>query len=218
MATIVSDVTVSSRATIHKIYLILLRRSKAFQWRQNRFEILQHIKNCGEGQWWIQGRGPRGPPPLIFRSKWGPKSRKNFFGDWAPLLISGSGWPPPPPPLSEGLDPPRRGSIYPPLVRWRGVWFCVYVWGGRTMVWLIYGFARPLTKKGEEMQMRSRKALGASLGRCVFISITKGEKLWQNRQKNVKFVIFEISVKTVKSAAPLWGSCVVLNITEGDKL
>ena len=39
----------SSSATIHKIYLILLRRSKAFQWRQNRFEILQHIHNSGEG-------------------------------------------------------------------------------------------------------------------------------------------------------------------------
>ena len=31
------------------IYLILLRRSKAFHWRQNRFEILQHMKNLGEG-------------------------------------------------------------------------------------------------------------------------------------------------------------------------
>ena len=40
---------VSSSATINKIYLILLRRSKAFQWRQNRFEILQHTKNSGEG-------------------------------------------------------------------------------------------------------------------------------------------------------------------------
>ena len=39
----------SSSATINKIYLILLRRSKAFQWRQNRFEILQHTKNSGEG-------------------------------------------------------------------------------------------------------------------------------------------------------------------------
>ena len=33
----------------NKIYLILLRRSKAFHWRLNRFEILQHIKNTGEG-------------------------------------------------------------------------------------------------------------------------------------------------------------------------
>ena len=31
------------------IYLILLRTSKAFHWRQNRFEILQHMKNPGEG-------------------------------------------------------------------------------------------------------------------------------------------------------------------------
>ena len=39
----------SSSATINKIYLILLRRSKVFQWGKNRFEILQHIKNSGEG-------------------------------------------------------------------------------------------------------------------------------------------------------------------------
>ena len=38
----------SSTATIHKIYLFLLRKSKAFHLRQNRFEILQHIKNSGE--------------------------------------------------------------------------------------------------------------------------------------------------------------------------
>ena len=47
----------SSSATTHKIYLILLRRSKAFHWRQNRFEILQHIKNSGEGF-------HQPPPPL----------------------------------------------------------------------------------------------------------------------------------------------------------
>ena len=28
-------------------------------------------------QWRIQGRGPGGPHPLIFRPKWGPKGRKN---------------------------------------------------------------------------------------------------------------------------------------------
>ena len=39
----------SSRATTHKIYPILLRRSKTFHWRQNRFEILRHIKTLGEG-------------------------------------------------------------------------------------------------------------------------------------------------------------------------
>ena len=74
----------------------LLRRSKAFQRRQNRFEILQHIKNSEEGQWRIQGRAP-----LIFRPKWGPKGWKKFFCR-------------PGPPLSQGLDdrPP------PPLI-WR---------------------------------------------------------------------------------------------------
>ena len=39
----------SSSATTHKVYLSLLRRLKAFHWRQNRFEILQHIKNSREG-------------------------------------------------------------------------------------------------------------------------------------------------------------------------
>ena len=37
-----------SSATTHKINLILLRRSEAFHLRQNRFEILQHIKKSGE--------------------------------------------------------------------------------------------------------------------------------------------------------------------------
>ena len=34
---------------LSQIYLIFLQRSKAFHWRQNRFEILQRIKNCAEG-------------------------------------------------------------------------------------------------------------------------------------------------------------------------
>ena len=46
--------------------------------------------------WQIQGRGPGAhPPPLIFRPKWDPKGRTNFFWDRVPL-ISGSGWPGPP--------------------------------------------------------------------------------------------------------------------------
>ena len=32
-----------------EIYLTSIRRSKVFDWRQNRFEILQHIKNSGKG-------------------------------------------------------------------------------------------------------------------------------------------------------------------------
>ena len=39
----------SSSATTHKIYLILWRTSKAFYWRQNRFEILQHFKKLKGG-------------------------------------------------------------------------------------------------------------------------------------------------------------------------
>ena len=60
MATIVGDVTGPQHtATTHKIYLILLRRSKAFQ-NRNRFEILQHIKNSGEGS-----IHPHPPPHLV---------------------------------------------------------------------------------------------------------------------------------------------------------
>ena len=47
-------------------------------------------------QWEIQGRGPGGPDPLIFRPKWGPKGGKKIFGRPAPN--------PPPPPLSQGVD------------------------------------------------------------------------------------------------------------------
>ena len=61
------------------------------------------------------GGGSRGgarPHPLIFRPKWGPKSRKKFLGD-GPSPISGSGWPLSPPftPLSEGLDPPLSRTV-----------------------------------------------------------------------------------------------------------
>ena len=48
----------SSSATIHKIYLTLLRRSTDFHWRQNHLEILQHMKNFREGF------HQRPPPPM----------------------------------------------------------------------------------------------------------------------------------------------------------
>ena len=100
----------SSSATIHKIYLILL-------------------KNSGEGQWRIQGRGPSGPPPPsrpYFSIKMRPEGPKKIFLETGPPSLSqGSGWPPPP------------LSIYPPLVSWWGVWFCVYVRGtsGSLKLW-----------------------------------------------------------------------------------
>ena len=54
----------SSSAATDKIYLILLRRSKAVHLRQNRFEILQHIKNSREGS--------HQPPPLPLNVlRWG---------------------------------------------------------------------------------------------------------------------------------------------------
>ena len=50
--------------------------------------------------------GPAGPPPHIFRPKWGPKGWKNFFGAGPPpylrAWVTGSL---PPPPLSD-LEPP----------------------------------------------------------------------------------------------------------------
>ena len=55
-------------------------------------------------QWWILGKGPGGPSPLIFRPNWRPKGWKKVFFR-PPPLISGSGWPPPPPTLSEGQGP-----------------------------------------------------------------------------------------------------------------
>ena len=54
--------------------------------------------------WWIQGRGPGGPPPHIFRPNGVPKSREKIFLRPGSPLIWGSWWPWPP--LSEGLDPP----------------------------------------------------------------------------------------------------------------
>ena len=62
--------------------------------------------------WQIQGRGPgANPPPLIFRPKWDPKGRKNFF--WRPGPPYLRVWmTSPPSPLSEGLDPPLH------IIRW----------------------------------------------------------------------------------------------------
>ena len=47
-----------SSAATHKIYLILLRRSKAFHWRQNSFEILQRVKTTTREGF------HQSPPPL----------------------------------------------------------------------------------------------------------------------------------------------------------
>ena len=44
-----------------EIYLTSIRRSKVFDWRQNRFEILQHIKNSGKGF------HPTPPPPTLYQ-------------------------------------------------------------------------------------------------------------------------------------------------------
>ena len=49
-----------------KFKLIFLKRSKVFHWKQNRFEILQHIKNSGEGF----HQFPPPPPPCTTVGVW----------------------------------------------------------------------------------------------------------------------------------------------------
>ena len=49
MATTFGDVTGSSSANTHKIYLILSKRSKAFHWRKNLFKVLQNEKKLDGG-------------------------------------------------------------------------------------------------------------------------------------------------------------------------
>ena len=71
------------------------------------------------------GERPGPSSPLFFDRNEAQRAEKKFFGDRPPryLGVWMTG-----PPLSEGyLDPPLKGSIYPPLVPWWGVWFCVYV-------------------------------------------------------------------------------------------
>ena len=58
-------------------------------------------KSMGLRRCWIQGRGPGGTVPLIFRPNWGPEGGKIFLR---------------PPPLSQGLD--DRASPPPPLSDW----------------------------------------------------------------------------------------------------
>ena len=75
------------------------------------------------GRGWGSGGsrgGVRGARPPYFSIKMRPEGPKKVFWRPAPLLISGV-WMTLPLPLSEGLDPPLRGSIYPPLVPWWGV-------------------------------------------------------------------------------------------------
>ena len=65
MAPLLVTSQASSSAATDKIYLILLRRSKAaVHLRQNRFEILQHIKNSREGS-------HQPPPPPFNVLQWG---------------------------------------------------------------------------------------------------------------------------------------------------
>ena len=63
MAPLLVTSQASSSAATDKIYLILLRRSKAVHLRQNRFEILQHIKNSREGS-------HQPPPPPLNVLRW----------------------------------------------------------------------------------------------------------------------------------------------------
>ena len=64
MAQLLVTSQASSSAATDKIYLILLRRSKAVHLTQNRFEILQHIENSREGS-------HQPPPPPLNGLRWG---------------------------------------------------------------------------------------------------------------------------------------------------
>ena len=81
------------------------------------------------------GEKPGGPPLLIFRPKWGPKGRKNFFGRPFPPPPNLRVWMTAPLPylrvwmtaplLSQGLDdrPPLiSGSGWPPPLPYLKVW------------------------------------------------------------------------------------------------
>ena len=74
----------SSSATTRKIYLILLRRSKAFHWRQNRFKILQHIKNSGEGF----HPSPPSPPPCTTVVVWICLYVRGLIWNWNVLIFN----------------------------------------------------------------------------------------------------------------------------------
>ena len=54
-----------------------------------------------------RGRDPGGPPPLIFRPKWGPKGLKKVW-DRCPPSSQGLDDSPPPPVLSKGLESLRK--------------------------------------------------------------------------------------------------------------
>ena len=79
-----------------------------------------------------------GEAPPYFSTKMRPRGPKKFFLQTGPTPLSQGLDNRPPPPSSKGdLDPPLRGSIYPLLVPWWRIWFCVYVRGlsGSLKLW-----------------------------------------------------------------------------------
>ena len=94
-----------------RLSVVLLRTSKAFQWRQNRFEILQHVKNSGERF-------------HLSSSYTIPCEQRLHFRDTSWRAKSSS--------YRENVASARRVLI----PRW-GVWFCVYVRGlsGSLKIW-----------------------------------------------------------------------------------
>ena len=73
----------SSSATTHNIYLILLRKSKAFHRRQIRFEILSATYQK------LWGRVPSTPTPLVPR--WGYRLGMNLRVRLISLFLASSG-------------------------------------------------------------------------------------------------------------------------------
>ena len=88
--------------------------------KEERKEHTQVIRHCNEIQRRIQGRGPGSPhppPPLIFRPNWGPKGRKNSFGDRATPFLRV--WMTGAPFISRS----RSGTDF---LHVRGLWFCQF--------------------------------------------------------------------------------------------
>ena len=81
---------VSSKQMTSCLYIMItIYKAIKPKYTRNRAKGKKIKWNSKLQQWWIQGRGR----PLFLDQTWGPKGRRNLFGDPPPLLISGSGCP-----------------------------------------------------------------------------------------------------------------------------
>ena len=89
-----------------------------------QYRQLRRLKTLGRGSRGCRegARGARGarPHPKFFDQNEARRAEKKKIVETGPPSLS-QGLDDRTPPLSEGLDPPLRGSIYPPIVPWWGV-------------------------------------------------------------------------------------------------